>query len=118
MHDPITIPAGFDLPRRMPEAPFERLLDWLRDNRVDPWRTTMERDVVITSGSIDRWDVVGGEISPGFVRGRRRDHGYELAAGEEWTTDDEFAIAVHHVTSPITVPLPDDLRSAVVAALA
>lgn len=118
MPEPITVPARADLDSKMPQAAFDRLLNWLRDNRVDPWRTTAERDLTISDDTIDRWDVVGGEVGEGVVRGHRRDANYELQDFEEWTTDDEFAIAIHRVTSPITVPLPDELRAALLAALA
>lgn len=118
MSEPITIPAGTELNQKIPAADFERVLDWMRDNSVDPWRTTAERAITISDESIDRWDVVGGLIGEGYFRGHRRDAGYELRPGQEWSTDDEFAIAVHNVTTPVDVPLPDDLRAALLAAIA
>lgn len=118
MSEPITIPARADLVANMRKADFDRLLDWLRDNRVDPWRTTAERATTITDESIDRWEVVGGVVGEGFIQGHRKDAGYALQDGEEWTTDDEFAISCHRVNSPVSVPLPDDLCAALAAALA
>lgn len=118
MSEPLTIPARAELNSKMPSADFVRFLEWMCDNRVDPNRSTAERDAIITDESIDRWDVVGGDVGGGWVRGHRRDAGYKLQPGEEWTTDDDFAIAIHNVTSPITVPLPDDLRAALLAAIA
>lgn len=110
------IPAGVDLLRLMDPQEFQQLLSWMRTNNVDPWRVTAERDITITPETITRYDVLG-DVDFGLVSGYRRDRGHTLREGQEWTTDDEFAIVCHQVTTPITEPLPDNLRAAVIYAI-
>jgi hypothetical protein len=110
------IPAGVDLPRLMNPTDFQALLTWMRTNNVDPWRVTAERNTTITPQTITRYDVLG-DVDDGSISGYRRDHGHTLRDGEEWTTDDDFAIVCHQVTTPVTTPLPDTLRAAVIKAI-
>jgi hypothetical protein len=116
MTEPIVITPEVDLGQLLPNDTFNQLLDWLRTNNVDPWRITRERTITITDDTITRHDVLG-EVENGYVNGNRRDHGHQLQPGQEWTTEDEFAITCHQVTSPITNPMADHLHDAVTKAV-
>src|SRR5687768_16899645 len=112
--DPITIPAGIELWRLMADHDHENFLAWIRRNDIDPHAVTIDRGVVI-GDTIDRWEIVGG--TSGNTHGHSRRSGYQLQPGEQWTTDDEYAKAIHQVSSSVTTPLPDDIRDKLTTAL-
>lgn len=115
MTETITIPAGTELWRLMADHDHETLVAWLARNDVRPYATTIDRDVTI-GDTIDRWEIVGDDKAD-MPTGHSKRSGYQLQPGEEWTTDDEFAKAIHQVSSCVTVPMPDDMREKLITAL-
>jgi len=117
MTETITIPGGVYLPEILDKTTFKPLMAWFERNGVNPYAVTAERDVVI-SGTIDRWEIIDDDPTRTYPNGYARHSGYQLQPGEEWSNDQEHAMAVRPASSPITEPLPDNLRAALVAALA
>lgn len=116
MSETITIPAGTELWRLMADHDHENFLDWVRANDVRPHAVTIERDVAI-GDTIDRWEIVGDDEAD-MPTGHSQRSGYQLQPGEQWTTGDEFAKAIHQVTSCVTTPMPDSIREKLTTALA
>lgn len=116
MSTTITIPAGTELWRLMGDSDHEKFLAWISHNDVRPYAVTIDRDVVI-SDTIDRWEIVD-HTEAEMPTGHSRRSGYELQPGEQWTTDDEFAKAIHRVSSCVTTPMPDAIHEKLIRALA
>lgn len=114
MSEPITIPG--DLHKTATPAAYAAFLEWLLDNGIEPNAIPASRPLIVRGDVIEYWEVVprdAEDAARDFPAGAsRREH--ELSPGEEWTTDDEFAKAIRLAKDELRIPLPDDLRAALV----
>lgn len=120
---PVVIPGNAELigtqfPGQMPQATWAELMAWTLANGFDPDRSPATRDIVI-GATLDRWETPDGDD---FGNGPTRGGGAVLAEGEEWSTDlpgqELIARPVRSVSTPVTVPLPQHLRTAIEKAAA
>lgn len=120
---PLTVPAdtelvGTQFPGQMPSATWVELMEWYETNGFNPDLAGQTRDIVIGS-TIDRWEVNRGGT---FTETLTRDAGAVLLPGEEWSHQHEghegTARPVRLVSTPVKVPLPQHLRTAIEKAAA
>jgi len=116
--------VGTQFPGQMPAATWDELMAWHESNGFNPSLSPSTRDVVI-GATLDRWEAVGvddnGEPIK-FGKGPTRESGWALRDGEEWSHSIEghegTARPVKFVSTPVTVPLPQHLRTAIEKAAA
>lgn len=126
---PVVVPGNAELvgtrfPGQMPQATWDELMAWYFTNGFDPNKSPSTRDVVI-GATLDRWEAVGvdGNGDPSyFGEGPTRSTGVMLREGEEWSHEfpgrEGSARVVRFVSTPVTVPLPQHLRTAIEKAAA
>lgn len=123
MAQPVRIPGskelvGTQFPGQMPQATWDELMDWYMANGFNPDRSPSTRDIIIGL-TIVRWETPD---SSAFGEALTQEQGAVLADGEQWSHNfpgrGATARPVRRVTSPVVLPLPQHLRTAIEKAVA